>query len=160
MNSFLRQARDVAGFLLLALMLSAMPGTATKAAINGNNLGAKYDGTQSNITFRVYSSRATRIEVWIYKMPAGAQEAVRYVLTKDAVSNVWSKTASVSTLQSSYGITGTVYYGYRAWGPNWPYSASWVKGSATGFISDVDTNGNRFNPNKLLIQIKKNIVNR
>ncbi|MFY9856072.1 MAG: alpha-amylase family glycosyl hydrolase, partial [Terracidiphilus sp.] len=44
-----------------------------------------------------------------------------------------------------------VYYGYRAWGPNWPYSASWTKGSSVGFISDVDANGNRFNPNKLLL---------
>jgi isoamylase len=44
-----------------------------------------------------------------------------------------------------------VYYGYRAWGPNWPFSNSWTKGSSAGFISDVDAQGNRFNPNKLLI---------
>ena len=48
-------------------------------------------------------------------------------------------------------IDGAVYYGYRAWGPNWPYNASWTKGSAAGFISDVDASGNRFNPNKLLL---------
>lgn len=121
------------------------------AAINSQSLGAKYDATSSNITFRVYSSRATRIEVAIYKTPAGAQEAVRYVLTKDTTTNVWSKTASVATLQGTYGVTGTVYYGYRAWGPNWPYSSSWTKGSSTGFVSDVDASGNRFNPNKLLL---------
>jgi isoamylase len=44
-----------------------------------------------------------------------------------------------------------VYYGYRAWGPNWPYVSTWTKGSATGFVSDVDASGNRFNPNKLLL---------
>jgi isoamylase len=44
-----------------------------------------------------------------------------------------------------------VYYGYRAWGPNWPFSNSWTKGSSAGFISDVDAQGSRFNPNKLLI---------
>ena len=44
-----------------------------------------------------------------------------------------------------------MYYGYRAWGPNWPFSSSWTKGSSAGFISDVDAQGNRFNPNKLLI---------
>jgi len=49
------------------------------------------------------------------------------------------------------GITGPVYYGYRAWGPNWPFTSSWTKGSGAGFISDVDAQGNRFNPNKLLI---------
>ncbi|MDQ3270067.1 MAG: isoamylase [Pseudomonadota bacterium] len=121
------------------------------AAINAQRLGAKYDATQANIDFRVYSSRATRIEVWIYKSPAGAQQVVRYVMTKDTTTNIWSKTASVSTLKNTYGITGTVYYGYRAWGPNWPYSSSWTKGSGTGFIADIDANGNRFNPNKLLL---------
>ena len=76
---------------------------------------------------------------------------MRYVLTKDAATNVWSKTASVATLKNTYGITGTVYYGYRAWGPNWPYNAGWTKGSGTGFVTDIDASGNRFNPNKLLI---------
>jgi isoamylase len=136
--------------VLLAVVLSLAPVPPAQAAINPQNLGAKYDGTQSNITFRVYSSRASRIEVWLYKTATGAQEVVRYVMTKDA-NNVWSKTASVSTLQNTYGITGTVYYGYRAWGPNWPYNTNWTKGSGTGFVTDIDANGNRFNPNKLLL---------
>ncbi len=136
--------------VLLALLLLAQP-TAARAAIDAQNLGAKYDATGSNITFRVYSSRATRIEVWIYKTAQGAQEKVSYVLTRDATTNIWSKTVPVATLSGTYGITGTVYYGYRAWGPNWPYNAAWTKGSGTGFVSDVDANGNRFNPNKLLI---------
>ncbi|MFE8604261.1 alpha-amylase family glycosyl hydrolase [Archangium violaceum] len=114
-------------------------------------LGAQYDATQSNITFRVYSSRATRIEVYIYKTPNGAQEAARYVLTKNATTNVWSTTVSAATLKSTYGVTGPVYYGYRAWGPNWTYNSTWTKGSSVGFVSDVDAQGNRFNPNKLLV---------
>ncbi|MGQ0798659.1 MAG: alpha-amylase family glycosyl hydrolase [Pseudomarimonas sp.] len=121
------------------------------AAIDAFQLGARYDASQSNITFNVYSSRATRIEVWLYKTPSGAQELVRYVLTKNASTNVWTKTAVVSTLKNTYGITGTVYYGFRAWGPNWPYVSSWTKGSGVGFITDIDANGNRFNPNKLLL---------
>jgi len=132
---------------VLTLLLA---GTAF-AAIDAHQLGARYDGTQSNITFKVYSSRATRIEVWIYKYASGYQEKVKYVMVKDAGTNIWSKTASVATLQNSYGITGTVYYGYRAWGPNWTYNSSWTKGSTLGYISDVDSQGNRFNPNKLLL---------
>ncbi|WP_257385634.1 isoamylase [Tahibacter caeni] len=131
------------------LALGAAP--RAHAAIDAYGLGAKYDATQANITFKVYSSRATRIEVWLYKTASGAQERVRYVMTKDAATNVWSKTASVATLRNTYDITGAVYYGYRAWGPNWTYSSSWTKGSGTGFVSDVDANGNRFNPNKLLL---------
>src|SRR5690349_11050262 len=43
------------------------------------SLGATYDATQSNITFRVYSSRATRITVSLYSQAQGAQEKVSYV---------------------------------------------------------------------------------
>jgi isoamylase len=121
------------------------------AAVDALSLGGRYDGTQSNIDFRVYSSRATRIEVWIYKAGSGAQEKVKYAMTKDGATNVWSKKVSVATLKNTYGITGPVYYGYRAWGPNWPYNSGWTKGSSTGFLSDVDGSGNRFNPNKLLL---------
>ena len=80
----------------------------------------------------------------------GSQEAAKFLLTKNA-TNVWSKTLSVATLQNSFGITGTPYYGYRAWGPNWPFNAGWTKGNSAGFLSDVDAKGNRFNPNKLLL---------
>ncbi|MGG6461856.1 glycogen debranching protein [Solilutibacter silvestris] len=137
--------------LLIATLLALWPSGKAKAAIDAYSLGARYDGTQSNITFKVYSSRATRIEVWLYKTPSGAQEVAHYVMTKDSTTNIWSKTASVSTLQNTYGITGPVYYGYRAWGPNWTYSSSWTKGSSIGFVKDIDAAGNRFNPNKLLL---------
>ena len=142
-------ARFTAGvFMAISAAVWIAPSDAS-AAINTNNLGAKYDGTKANISFRVYSSRATRIELSIYANAYGSQEVAKYVLTKNA-SNVWSTNVVVSAIQA-LGVTGPVYYGYRAWGPNWPYSASWVKGSSTGFISDVDAAGNRFNPNKLLI---------
>ena len=120
------------------------------AAIDANRLGGRYDATQSNIDFRVYSSRATRLELWVYKDSLGAQPVVTYTLSKDA-NHIWSRRVSVATLKNSYGINGTVYYGYRAWGPNWTYSSSWSPGSSQGFITDVDAQGNRFNPNKLLI---------
>ena len=52
------------GNLLLIALFAWLPAGAAEAAINPHTLGAKYDATQANITFRVYSSRATRIEVW------------------------------------------------------------------------------------------------
>jgi glycogen operon protein len=134
---------------LLALLLLAPPPSG--AAVDSLALGARYDATGANITFRVYSSRATRLMVYIYRNASGYQEKVAYVMTKDAASSVWSKTVSVATLRTTYGVTGPVYYGYRAWGPNWPYVSTWTKGSPTGFVSDVDAAGNRFNPNKLLL---------
>jgi len=46
--------------------------------------------------------------------------------------------------------SGTLY-AFRCWGPNWQFSEKWQRGnSAAGFVTDVDANGNRFNPNKLL----------
>jgi len=92
----------------------------------GAALGAAYDGTEANIIFNVFSSRATRIELWLYKQPTNFNQSVRYVMVKDAATNVWTKTVSVATLQNTYGFTGPVYYGYRAWGPNWPYVSSWT----------------------------------
>ncbi|MGJ7900907.1 glycogen debranching protein [Lysobacter sp. 1R34A] len=135
----------------LATMLGLLCTGEARAAIDAQQLGARYDASQSNLNFRVYSSRATRIEVWLYKTASGAQEVARLSMTKDAATQVWSKSVATGTIKTSYGITGTVYYGYRAWGPNWPYNAAWTKGSGTGFVSDVDASGNRFNPNKLLI---------
>ncbi len=134
--------------LTSAVLGCALLASPAYAAINASKLGAAYDATKANVTFKVYSSRATRIELFLYSTATGSQEKARYVLTAGA-GGVWSTTLPVSTL-GSRGLTGTLYYGYRAWGPNWPYSASWVKGSATGFVTDVDTAGNRFNPNKLL----------
>jgi isoamylase len=141
--------RITAVLFILAMVFGARQ--ATLRATGPMNLGASYDSTQSNIGFRGYSSRATRVEVWIYAQPSGAQEKAHFVMTKDTTNNIWSKAVALSTLQTRYGIAGPVYYGYRAWGPNWPYKRSWRKGSTAGFIADVDANGNRFNPNKLLI---------
>ncbi|MBB5358204.1 glycogen operon protein [Rhodanobacter sp. ANJX3] len=135
--------------LLLCIGLTGAPTMPARAAINSMTLGASYNAQKTSITFRVYSSQATRMAVYLYASGYGAQDLASYVLS--SVGNgVWAVTVPVSSIQSA-GITGTVYYGYRAWGPNWPYSAGWGKGSAAGFISDVDASGNRFNPNKLLL---------
>ncbi|HRC56717.1 MAG TPA: alpha-amylase family glycosyl hydrolase, partial [Kofleriaceae bacterium] len=113
-----------------------------------SNLGGRYNATKSSVTFRVRSDRATRVEAWVYKAATGQAEILRQVLTNDGTGR-WAATVAVSTLQAR-GLTGAIYYGYRAWGPNWTYVSTWTPGSSAGFVTDVDTNGNRFNPNKLL----------
>lgn len=147
---------------VIALALSGMavtraaasppvPAGPAAAGIDTASLGARYDASGQNITFRVYSAAATRMRVDLFDVPAGAAEKAAVVLTEDPVTNVFSATISVATIRDTYGIAGTVYYGYRAWGPNWSFDESWSKGSAAGFVSDVDAAGNRFNPNKLLL---------
>ncbi len=113
-----------------------------------SNLGGRYNAAKTQVDFRVRSTRATRIEVWVYKTAINQTHIYKTALTNNG-SGLWHVNVPVSTLTAA-GLTGTIYYGYRAWGPNWTYSASWTPGSSLGFVSDVDVNGNRFNPNKLL----------
>lgn len=113
-------------------------------------LGARYSANNSSVEFRVFAAAATRVELHIFDTAFGADEVASFLMTKDQATGVWSHTISAADVPSSVDIGDFVYYGFRAWGPNWPYDPSWTRGSEVGFIADVDSNGNRFNPNKLL----------
>ncbi|UUZ56264.1 hypothetical protein LP419_14140 [Massilia sp. H-1] len=56
---------------MLGIALLASP---AHAAINASNLGASYDATKANVAFKVYSSRATRIELFLYSTATGTAE--------------------------------------------------------------------------------------
>ena len=118
------------------------------ADINPMKLGATYNADRSAINFSVYSANAERIDLYLYNNSYGADDVSNFSLHQSG-NGVWEAVVPVADLKAK-GITGTVFYGYRAWGPNWPYVENWTKGSTAGFKSDVDANGNRFNPNKLL----------
>jgi isoamylase len=60
--------------LLLALFLTQ---PSVHAEIDRLHLGAQFDASGSQLTFRVYSSRATRIELFLYSRPTGGDEAAR-----------------------------------------------------------------------------------
>ena len=96
---------------------------------------------EEGVTRVVASLNATRVEAWFYEAPTDVSEVARVVLATDD-QGVW--TAETAGL-------GALYYGLRVWGPNWPYADGWAPGSELGFLADVDAAGNRFNPNKLLI---------
>lgn len=97
----------------------------------------------------VRSARATRLELWVYAAPRGAEPVLVRTLTREG-DDSWNASVSAEELEG-VGITGVAYYGLRAWGPNWTYDESWTPGSSVGFVMDVDQDGNRFNPNKLLL---------
>jgi glycogen operon protein len=145
----------------LILGVGSLAAEAAEAPIGGaDRLGGQLAADGSTVRFRVFSQNATRIEVYLYRKPYGVAHAARYVLRREGQSPVWQAVVPASTLRKrgfdvepgnpAKLFTG-VYYGYRAWGPNWPYKAGWRPGSEAGFITDVDTAGNRFNPNKLLL---------
>jgi len=119
----------------------------SRSAINQSELGARYSADNQQLHFRVYSASATNIELYLYDQATGAQEVAHYAMSKDS-NNIWSVTVASNSVNALAG--DAVFYGYRAWGANWTFDAAWQKGSSLGFISDVDAQGNRFNPNKLL----------
>ncbi|HSO31870.1 MAG TPA: alpha-amylase family glycosyl hydrolase, partial [Labilithrix sp.] len=109
--------------------------------------GAWFDG--DTMRFRARSANATRLEVSLFAEAVGAAK-LTVVLSRTTGSDVWEGAAPLADVRKA-GVTAAVYYGYRAWGPNWTYTPSWKPGAEAGFVADVDGAGNRFNPNKLLI---------
>ena len=135
--------------MLVALLSLVAPTGATRAAIDTQHLGAKYDDTRSNITFRVYSSRATRIELDLLRgqlrCPGGREvrpdqgcrrRMVRYGPGLRPAGRGHRRGGVLWLPRLGAQLARTV--------------RSWTKGSSAGFIADVDASGNRFNPNKLL----------
>lgn len=100
------------------------------------------------VEFRVHSARATALEVWIYDRDLGAP-AVLTAPMRRLADGTWTAAVERAALRA-VGVGAIVRYGYRAWGPNWPKHPDWTPGSEAGFVADVDREGNRFNPNKLL----------
>ncbi len=98
---------------------------------------------------RVRSARATRLELWVYAAPQGGGPLFVRTLEREA-DDTWRVSISAEDLEAA-GVGGVAYYGLRAWGPNWPHDEAWTPGSLAGFVADVDGDGNRFNPNKLLL---------
>ena len=106
---------------------------------NLEHLGAMLVDKGAN--FGVYSSRATRVELLLFDDPEASLPTRRFPMTR--FGDVWNVYVE--------GVGLGQYYGYVAWGPNWDYDESWYPGSIIGFTDDADLAGNRFNPNKLLI---------
>ncbi|WP_370661103.1 hypothetical protein [Psychrosphaera algicola] len=92
----------------------------SQAAINQNQLGANYSVNQQQINFRIFSANATKVELYLYDQATGVEEVAQYSLTKDN-NDIWSTTLDVSALDPR--LSNAIYYGYRVWGPNWPYNA-------------------------------------
>ncbi|MDE0881927.1 MAG: alpha-amylase family glycosyl hydrolase [Myxococcota bacterium] len=107
------------------------------AALNHMGPLLKANGTN----FTVYSEHAERIDLLLFDDPESAQPAKTFSMHR--FGDVWSIFIE--------GVGLGQHYGFRAWGPNWPQHEDWFPGSIHGFAADVDNDGNRFNPNKLLI---------
>ncbi len=93
------------------------------------------------VNFGVYSEHAERIEILLFDDPESDRPTRQFPLKR--FGDVWNLYIE--------GVGVGQYYGYIAWGPNWRYDEAFTPGSVKGFVADVDALGNRFDPNKLLI---------
>jgi glycogen operon protein len=96
----------------------------------------------SGVNFTAWSETATKLELLLFDEDTSERPAQRFAMQKLGSQGVWSLYVE--------GVGPGQLYGFVAFGPNWPEDPDWYCGSREGFISDVDSAGNRFNPNKLL----------
>ncbi|MFO0601322.1 MAG: alpha-amylase family glycosyl hydrolase, partial [Myxococcaceae bacterium] len=138
---------------LAALFFFACPPTDTAKLYKTSPKAPSLDATEiqnlehlgptlvdQGVNFGVYSENAERIELLLFDDPESTRPTRQFPLER--FGNVWNLHVQ--------GIGLGQHYGFIAWGPNWPYDPKWVPGSVIGFKADVDADGNRFNPNKLL----------
>jgi glycogen operon protein len=117
---------------------SRAPSIAADDITNLNALGPTV--VDKGVNFGVYSEHAERIEILLFDDPESTEPTRFFPMAR--FGDVWNLYVE--------GIGVGQHYGFRAWGPNWPYDPAWFPGSIKGFLSDVDADGNRYNPNKLL----------
>jgi isoamylase len=136
----------------LALLLACPPETArlyhdephapslSKFDIEGlEHMGASV--IDDGVNFTLWSGNAERIELLLFDDPEAELPVQQFEMT--LFGDVWSVYVE--------GIGYGQHYGFIAWGSNWPYDEEFYPGSQAGFLKDVDEQGSRFNPNKLLI---------
>ena len=103
-------------------------------------LGTHVD-SDGGVTFAVHAPAATRLQLEIYPEALGATASAAFLPAR-GTDGVWRARLG--------GLEAGALVGFRAWGQNWLYDEAWAPGSAAGFIADLDEQGNRFNPNKVL----------
>ena len=104
-------------------------------------LGAHVSAETGHTSVAVHAPAATRVVLESYAEALGSPATARVEMAPGQ-DGVWR--AMVEAL--GHGSL----YGFRCWGRNWPYDPAWEPGTGIGFVSDIDEDGNRFNPNKVL----------
>jgi isoamylase len=102
------------------------------------------------VNFSVYAANAERVEILLFDDPESDRPTQQFPLTQ--YGEVWNLYIE--------GVGEGQHYGYVAWGPNWTHDERFYPGSVIGFRADVDEAGNRYNPNKLLIDPYTKVVHR
>jgi glycogen operon protein len=122
-------------------------------------LGAHYNPSTGRLGVNLISHSANKVRLEIFKNPFGEKASHSLELERDPhTPSLWNAEVDSETLTKLGFLEGEdksrlhqpFYYGFRLWGPNWEFHPEWKPGSELGFVNDVDENGHRFNPNKLI----------
>ena len=82
-----------------------------------NAVGASISRDGQTVNFAVYSAHATHIQLCLFASAQGANAVLTRDIEASNGNGVWSTQIPMDVLTNA-GLS-TVYYGYRAWGPNW-----------------------------------------
>lgn len=115
------------------------------------NFGANYNKDTGLIDFKLYSKNGTAALLCIFDVPKGKDAVYTVKMLKNG--NVFEAAFDPMIIGEDVPYKTPFYYGYRVFGPNYEYTEGWAPGSESaskkGFKSRLDSNNNRFNPNKL-----------
>ncbi|MFD2672689.1 glycogen debranching protein [Marinicrinis sediminis] len=114
----------------------------------------KSGSTTTGTRFVLWSKHATKAQVWIYGNSDTGTDApvkVMELIKQNGTVNEGAYWVADVMNDGSTVYGQGLHYGVRVWGPNWPYNSQWRPGTGYGFVQDVDSAGNRYNPNKLLL---------
>lgn len=124
---------------------SPVDSNGVQSGFGWNNLtfepGGRIDA-EGNLEVAVYSKNAEKVLLEIYSTAYG----------EDAVYDYWMEKGSDNFWRAELDdVPAGTLYAFRVWGANWTFDESWERGnSSAGFVSDYNSQGSRFNPNKVL----------
>lgn len=132
-----------------AIKTQALQGVQEKfTPTDRTRLGANYNGNEAD--FSVAAKNAQKVFLCIFKNPNDDRASMTIPMKRKG--DIWKTSVPTNELG---GTNTPVYYGYRAFGPNWEYSDDFfnedgsIKNPKAGFKSIIDEQGNTYNPNKI-----------
>lgn len=106
--------------------------------------GASFNKETNSVDFKLASYTAQDVLLCLFNNPVGDIPFLTVEMEKDG--HVFKASVDCKKLFLKKKV---FYYGYRIFGDNFKKTREYKEGSDIGFISKLDSLGNRFNPNKL-----------
>ena len=106
--------------------------------------GAKMNYETNCVDFKLASETAQDVWLCLFNSPVGEIPFLTVEMEKEG--NIFKTSVDCKKLFLKKDV---FYYGYRIFGDNFQKTREYKEGSDIGFVSKLDKEGNRFNPNKL-----------